>query len=254
VQRTVLIVPCFNEAQRLPVEAFRSFLADSKSVDFVLVDDGSTDGTAERLAEIRAGAEERVRVLALPHNVGKAEAVRRGIRLALEGAAEGVDAVGYWDADLATPLDAVERLRGLLDANPRLEMVLGARVNLLGRHIRRNPWRHYLGRIFATAVSVALGVAVYDTQCGAKLFRVTPDLPALFEEPFETRWLFDVEILARLQRLRRQSGGPPLAEVVAEYPLETWVDVEGSKVRTSDFVAAVAGLWRIRRRYRPGRP
>lgn len=244
--RAVIIVPCFNEAARLPVGAFRSFLADCKSVDLVLVDDGSADATRERLEEICAGAEDRARVLVLPHNVGKAEAVRRGVRLALEGDAERV---GYWDADLATPLDAIERLCALLDANPRLEMVLGARVNLLGRRIRRNPWRHYLGRVFATAVSFVLGLSVYDTQCGAKVFRVTDDLRALFEEPFVTRWLFDVEILARLLRLRRENGGPPVADVVAEYPLEEWVDVHGSKVRPGDFASAIVGLWRIRRRY-----
>ncbi len=246
MHRAVIIVPCFNEAGRIPVGAFRSFLADSKSVDFVLVDDGSTDGTRERLEEIRAGAEERVQVLVLPHNTGKAEAVRRGIRVALQ---DDVDMVGYWDADLATPLDAIGRLCALLDADPRLEIVLGSRVNLLGRRIRRNPWRHYLGRVFATVVSSVLGISVYDTQCGAKVFRATDDVRILFETPFETRWLFDVEILARLLRLRRESGGPSVTEVVAEYPLEEWVDVHGSKVRPQDFAAAIVGLWRIRRRY-----
>lgn len=246
MRRNVVIVPCFNEAQRLPVAEFRSFLADCKSVDFVLVDDGSSDGTGACLEEIRAGAEERVRILSLPANVGKAEAVRRGMQLTL--AEGGADTVGYWDADLAAPLDAIPRLCALLDAEPRLEMVFGSRVSLLGRRIERNPWRHYAGRVFATAASLLLGISVYDTQCGAKVFRVTGDLPALFEQPFETRWLFDVEILARLLRLRR-SGGPPVVDVVAEYPLEEWVDVRGSKVRPTDFLAAFLGLWRIRRHY-----
>jgi glycosyltransferase involved in cell wall biosynthesis len=245
VRHLALVVPCYNEAARLPVDRLRAFLTDDKSVGLVLVDDGSTDATRARLEAVGEGFEERVQVLTLPRNQGKAEAVRQGMLRALEGGAEGV---GYWDADLATPLEELERLRAVLEQHPEVVMVLGARVNLLGRHIERSPLRHYLGRIFATAASVTLGLPVYDTQCGAKLFRVTPELGELFAEPFETRWLFDVEILARFLGQRRRAGGSAQGAIV-EYPLHEWRDVAGSKVRTFDFVTGLIGLLRIRRRY-----
>jgi hypothetical protein len=136
----------------------------------------------------------------------------------------------------------------VLDRYPDVVMVLGARVNLLGRHIERSPLRHYLGRIFATAASVTLGLPVYDTQCGAKLFRVTPELAGLFAEPFETRWLFDVEILARFLRQRRSAGTSTHGAIV-EYPLHEWRDVAGSKLRPLDFLKGFVGLLQIRRRY-----
>ena len=78
------------------------------------------------------------------------------------------------------------------------DVILASRVSLLGRRIVRSTRRHYLGRIFATLASRILRVAVYDTQCGAKLFRCAPALAAALRDPFLSRWVFDVELLGRL--------------------------------------------------------
>jgi hypothetical protein len=95
------------------------------------------------------------------------------------------------------------RLRGLRGMSAKTEtLVLGSRVPLLGRRIRRTPRRHYIGRVFATAASYLLDLAVYDTQCGAKLMRATPALLQVFARPFELRWYFDVELLARLMGMQ----------------------------------------------------
>ena len=240
-------MPCYNEAARLDLEAFRSFAAREKAVDFLFVNDGSTDATLARLRELEADDRESFAVLDLPRNVGKAEAVRAGLCVAFKSNA---DYVGFWDADLATPLDEIARFGAVLERLPKIELVFGARVQLLGRTVRRSSVRHYLGRVFATAVSQVLGLPIYDTQCGAKLLRRTPELAALFAEPFAVNWTFDVEILARLIQSRRGGGLTPASEAVYELPLERWHDVAGSKVRAVDFLLAFFEIARIWYRYR----
>ena len=140
--------------------------------------------------------------------------------------------IGFWDADLATPLEAIHDLLQKLIDQPRLQMVFGSRVRLLGRHVHRKAIRHYLGRVFATVVSGILRLAIYDTQCGAKIFRVTPDLSQILSQPFITRWVFDVEILARFIALKNLHL---LHDSIYEFPLETWEDVAGSKVSPGIF-------------------
>jgi dolichyl-phosphate beta-glucosyltransferase len=239
-----IVIPCYNERNRLDVGAFCEFLRDHHDVGFLLVNDGSTDGTHELLEEMVQLEPDRLGVLHLERNGGKAEAVRRGM---LEAAALGALYAGFWDADLATPLEAIPEFVDHLDSYPELQMVMGARVRLLGRQINRRPMRHYLGRAFATAASVVLGAPVYDTQCGAKLFRMTPDVIRLFEVPFRSRWIFDVEILARF--LREPHEAEP-DRLIHEIPLESWRDVAGSKVRPRDFARAFWELVEIHHAYR----
>jgi dolichyl-phosphate beta-glucosyltransferase len=244
--KTGIVVPCWNEAQRLDADGLLSFGEAHPAIRFFLVNDGSTDETLEILRGLERRAPESFRVLDEPRNRGKAEAVRRGMNAAFE---EGVDYAGYWDADLATPLEEIPRFIEILETRPELEVLLGSRVQLLGRSIERNPWRHYLGRVFATAASLTLRLAVYDTQCGAKLFRVTEETAELFGEPFCTNWIFDVELIARFVLACRGSQRPAPERAIREVPLEEWRDVSGSKVGPLDFVRGIRELWRVRRRY-----
>jgi len=234
-----IVVPCFNEAARLDEVALAGLVQDGR-LHLLLVDDGSTDGTRAILDRL-AAADARITVLARPRNEGKAEAVRRGLVAALDGSAP---IVGYYDADLATPPDELFRLVDTIRAHPETECVLGARVALLGTLIERRAVRHYVGRVFASAASIALGVRVYDTQCGAKVFRRSDALAAAVAQPFRSRWAFDVELLARL--LQGTDTTPPMpASALLEVPLQSWRDVPGSRLRASGAVMALVGVARI---------
>ena len=198
VASVVVVIPCYNEEARLDVSQVEALLADER-VRVLLVDDGSVDRTLVVLEQIHARHSASVTLLPLRPNRGKAEAVRLGLLAGLE---TGSSAIGYLDADFATP--ASEYL-GLVDAlmdSPDVDVVMGSRVAMLGTRIDRRPTRHYLGRMFATAASLALSATVYDTQCGAKVFRSSERVAEALEEPFSTRWAFDVELLSRLTRVR----------------------------------------------------
>jgi len=214
------------------------FAAGPASCLFLFVNDGSTDGTAH---VIRKRLDNRVFLLDLPRNVGKAEAVRTGMLHAtrtppLNGAAW----IGYWDADLATPLAEVNsflRFCQLLEEE-QVDSVWGSRVYRLGSSIRRSYLRHLAGRLVATAAGFLLGLPSYDSQCGAKLFR-REIVEAAFSEPFISRWLFDVELVMRLKDFH-----------VVEYPLQQWSDIPGSRLRIVTMgLRVIPDLVRIRMKY-----
>ena len=243
--RTSIVVPCYNEEARFQSDTFLSYLKGHPDVRFVLVDDGSRDRTVAVLNALRERSQSEIDVLELRPNRGKAEAVRAGMNFAIQQHAPSY--VGFWDADLATPLSAIDSFTALLDVTPTISAVIGCRVKLLGRSIERKVVRHYLGRIFATAASITLQLPVYDTQCGAKIFRVTNAFRNAIQDKFESRWIFDVELLARLIAF---SGREAVRDSVYEFPLKSWADVDGSSVKPADFLRAVTELLSIYRQYR----
>jgi dolichyl-phosphate beta-glucosyltransferase len=240
-QHSVLVIPCFNEAERLRPSAFATLLDDPR-VELLFVNDGSSDDTQGVLERFAAEHPARIHVLALEQNLGKAEAVRHGLRAALASAPYGV---GYFDADLATPPSEILRLvRVFYEGDAAV--VLGSRIALLGRHIQRSALRHYLGRTFATFASAALSLPVYDTQCGAKMFRANAALRAAVAEPFISRWAFDVELIGRLAR--GGNGAPALdVHTFHEEPLLEWHDIAGSKLHASHMARTLYELARIAR-------
>jgi dolichyl-phosphate beta-glucosyltransferase len=245
-----IVVPCYNEADRLDGNAFLTYLAGHRDASVVFVNDGSVDGTLALLQRLQRESPEQIEVVDKKQNGGKAEAVRDGMLYALgQGRAEYV---GFWDADLATPLAAIQDLMEVFHQHPEIEVVFGSRVKLLGRKIERRSIRHYLGRVFATCASLVLNLPVYDTQCGAKFFRVTPTLPHVLQEPFYSRWIFDVEMIARFLQAYGAEGKDARG-LFYEFPLNYWKDVAGSKVRPSDFLKAGRELMVIRNKYLTGK-
>ena len=245
--KAVIVVPCFNEADRLPVERFVEFTSKRDDIAFLFVDDGSTDGTGDVIKAL-AGRNPRLFFSeSLDRNQGKAEAVRHGILSAIR-LSPGY--VGFWDADLSTPLEEMDRFLDLYERMPDRVMVSGARVKLMGRSIERRAVRHYMGRIFSTVASLLLDIEMYDTQCGAKVFRCTPLTSSLFESEFHSKWLFDLELILRIRRQAATNSRDPLKTRIYEVPLNAWRDVSGSKITYSYFAWAVFDLLLLRLRYR----
>jgi dolichyl-phosphate beta-glucosyltransferase len=235
-----LVVPCYNEAARLRVADFLAHIDSDPRSCLCFVNDGSTDDTASALDQLLKSRPGRIFVVTLSQNSGKAEAIRQGVNHV--AAMERFAFVGYWDADLATPLSELAPMLDALAGAPRCQLILGSRWRRLGSDIHRSAIRHALGRVFATAASLMLDLPVYDSQCGAKVCRAT-SVGVLFGEPFTTRWLFDVEMLARL----RSRGS--IQQAAIELPLTKWRDVGGSRLRWMQMAAAPLGLLRIRLRY-----
>ena len=238
-----IVIPFYNEERRFQ-RAQLVELARHPSLELVVVDDGSRDRTAELLDELAADVARSattagtIHVVKLAKNVGKGEAVRRGMRIAME---RGKQTVGFTDADFATrPSEVIELLQEL-EARADLDVLIASRVLLVGRKVERKAVRHYLGRIFATLAANILRTPFYDTQCGAKLFRVTPMLASALSEPFVSRWAFDIELLGRLLIGTATVKAVPL-ERMREVPLEEWVDIGGSKVTPAAMVKTLADL------------
>ena len=239
--RAVIIVPCYNEAERLPVQVFSVYAAAHPDICFCFVDDGSTDATQAILVHLCA-AGSNLRWMALPRNQGKAAAVRAG----MQACSADAEFLGFWDADLSTPLAEIGRFLAVFEKRPEKKMVIGARWAHIGVNIRRRAFRHGVGRVIATLIDGYLKLSIYDTQCGAKIFR-SDTARVLFDEPFVSRWLFDVELF---RRLISREGLAAVDRTVVELPLDVWIDVPGSKLTCLSVFRIIYEMIRIRFHYK----
>ena len=123
--------------------------------------------------------------------------------------------------------------------------LFGSRIARLGSHIERLNSRWLFGRISASFAAMTLGLGVYDTQCGAKFFR--PRLvPILFNKPFLSRWLFDVELFFRMMN---HFGKKEAENQMIEIPLDVWIEMGDSKLTMMDILKVPFELLKIRRHY-----
>ena len=237
MQKICIVIPCYNEQNRLPVTSFIDSY-NSSSYSFLFVNDGSKDLTINVLNELQVGREDRIHILDCKKNGGKAEAVRLGM---LEAAHNiEFDIIGYLDADLATPLSEIPNITNNISEN--VIFAFGSRVSRIGAQINRKWSRHLLGRIFATIASKILKVKVYDTQCGAKFFSRNI-VSLLYKDQFKTTWIFDIEVFLRIMKLKPDIDINTFAK---EVPLHTWVDVDGSKLNLKQMLKIPLELLKLR--------
>jgi len=238
MQKTCIIIPCYNEEQRLDTSKFLNFILHN-SYHFCFVNDGSKDSTAKLITELKRKANKKVTLINLEINSGKGEAIRQGFLKMVD--TRYFEIIGYLDADLATPLEEIPYLLAFFDEE--YEVVIGSRVKRLGTHIYRRLPRHYMGRIFATIASTTLKIRAYDSQCGAKFFKAETT-QFLFREQFISKWIFDLELLYRLKNEQPEIYENKLLEV----PLRKWSEQLDSKIRLADILRVPIELLKIKTR------
>ena len=240
-EQICIVIPCYNEEMRLPLKEFQSFLHDTSNLRLCFVNDGSVDNTLQILQELQLQHRGKVDVVSYPDNVGKAEAVRRGIQYCNNKYAHSF--IAYLDADLSTTLqECLSMTQYLKDP---IECCFGSRQNRAGSNIQRKTRRWLIGRVVASIITRILKIYVYDTQCGCKLF--TKHLSIyLFESPFISKWLFDVEIFLRLIALY---GRQRVSQKMLEIPLARWVDKGVSSVKVTYFFKLWVDLYHIHKTY-----
>ena len=225
MKKICVIIPCYNEAQRLELEVFREFVGREERFDFCFVNDGSQDNTSEvlrRAVELEPG---RFLLVDNTDNRGKAEAVRSGMLYV--SSLNRYNIVGYLDADLATPLEDLYLLAEVMDRKPGVCMTMGARLKRLGANVQRKAYRHYL----------------YDSQCGAKLLK-SELIPVGFSEEFRSGWLFDVELILRIREKHADYD-----RIIHEVPLNTWVEKGDSRIKFKHLLKMPKELFNIYCRY-----
>lgn len=236
------VIPCYNEESRMNLSEYSAFLLKQPDVSLCFVNDGSTDGTFEELMQFQIGREDHVWVVNYQKNVGKAEAIRRGVKYCSEHVS--YNRIGYLDADLSTTLEECMKVAEYIDEE--VLFCFGSRIMKIGSTIERSTSRFLIGRVIATAISNILHIKVYDTQCGCKIIEKNlADI--LFDEPFVSRWLFDVELFARVVQIY---GRPDFLSKMLEIPLVKWVDKGESKVKFSYGFKLWFDLYSIKRKYR----
>lgn len=227
-----IVIPAYNEQHRLPptLAKLDTYLATRSFafVEIVVVNDGSTDRTAE---VVQRAAEERglCRLLENPGNRGKGYSIRHGM----------LEARGSWilftDADLSTPIEELGKLEAALEAG-QAKIAIGSRA--LDRslvEVRQHGLRESAGRFFNLVMRIITGMPFRDTQCGFKLFEAEA-AREIFRRQRLDGFGFDVEILYIARRLGYQ---------VAEVPVR-WQDVAGTKVSLARGLDAFVDILRVR--------
>ncbi len=241
-RRVAIIVPCYNEANRLSKSAFNEFVIKNSSYVLCFVNDGSKDETWEVLQSFQKMNPEYIEIINNEVNQGKSETVRTGMMHMVQ---KNFDIIGFLDADLSTDFDEVEKMISTMEDLDHKALV-GSRINRVGATIARENSRQFISAGINKLIQRIIKMPFRDTQCGAKLFDAEIVEP-IFNKKFISRWLFDVEIFIRMKNLL---GKDKAEESIYEYPLGKWVHMDDSKLGFKDSINIFGELYRIRNNYK----
>jgi dolichyl-phosphate beta-glucosyltransferase len=240
--KIAMVVPCYNEANRISVDYWQKLFEISQEISWIFVDDGSGDQTSIKLNQL---CSDNLRsVIRLERNGGKGNAILQGYRFATKKIPE-IEFCGFIDCDGAfAEQDVKNFFATALNMNTDFEVLISSRVALAGRNIQRKIYRHYFGRMIATFLTLKWHNPPYDTQSGLKVFRNTPSFRSAISSDFSTKWFSDVELISRIGV---NNGG---IVKIWEEPLMCWSDVEGSKLKFSSFPSIFRQIFIARRSIR----
>jgi dolichyl-phosphate beta-glucosyltransferase len=240
--RIAMIVPCYNEENRISVDYWWELLEINEEISWIFVDDGSGDQTSLLLKKFCT--DDSRSLIRLERNVGKGNAILQGYKFALQKM-PNVEFCGFIDCDGAFATEDVKNFSTtILNKQTDFEVLISSRVALSGRDIQRKSHRHYLGRIIATLLTYKWQNAPYDTQSGLKVFRNTESFRNAILSDFSTKWFSDIELISRIGV---NNGG---RIEIWEEPLMSWSDVDGSKLKFRSFPSIVRQIYIARRSVR----
>jgi glycosyltransferase involved in cell wall biosynthesis len=238
---TVMVVPCFNEENRLDLDYWKQIIIERSNVYWIFVNDGSTDNTKDALLKLEN--KNNVLVLDYTNNKGKAEAIRVGINEAFKSI-KGIQLVGYCDSDRAFAKEDIFIMidKAIVDINDQktYKVWISSRIALSGRKIMRKKNRHYIGRMISTYVTNGWDAAPYDTQSGLKLFSSNANLEMAFSKPFKTKWFCDLELITRIL------AQYPKQNIIWEEPLNYWQDIGNSRITLRQYPNILKEIYLIK--------
>jgi glycosyltransferase involved in cell wall biosynthesis len=212
-------------------------LGGNENVHLIFVNDGSNDHSEKLLLEIKSRYPEKLEIVYQEIRTGKAEAIRAGMLRGLNSGAYSY--FGFIDADLAVPLTDIVLIAEKLKEEHR-NMGFGIRTDVNKINVHRTLIRKAMGNLFKAYLHRILKFHVADSQCGAKVF-AAGIVPALYQAPFQTRWLSDIELLIRYGqcfKLKREDVHTHVTQV----PVSKFEDKAHSKFNAIELLRVIREL------------
>ncbi len=238
-----VVIPCYNEEERLSSAEFKDFAHKNLGYHLCFVNDGSTDNTLAVLQQLKKDNADNISIYNCKQNGGKAEAVRQGILHLVKD--QQLDYIGFLDADLSTDFRDFDDLVKTIESSD-FKIVSGSRIARMGANITKESARKIISMTINLIIQTILGMPFKDTQCGAKVMD-REIASKMFNKKFVTKWLFDVELF---MRMKKYYGKSEVKSMICEQPLKRWIHADGSKLSMKDSVKIVGQLAQIAVHYR----
>ena len=238
-----VVIPCYNEEKRLLSYEFKDSVHKNLGYHLCFVNDGSTDNTLSVLKKLKQENPQNISIYNCKKNGGKAEAVRQGILHLVKD--QQFDYIGFLDAGLSTNFEYYDDLVKTMESSD-FKIVSGSRISRMSDNSTKESARKIISMTINLIIQIILGLPFKDTLCGAKVMD-REIASKMFNKPFVTKWLFDVELFIRI---KKYFGKTEVKSMICEQPLKRWIHADGSKLLMRDSLKIAGQLAQIAIHYR----